>query len=56
VLDSSSANNPKMPDRQRLQIEQIRTWVTALYAPHDCSQLGKRYEVPAPPPIFRKKG
>lgn len=55
VLDASVANRPEMTTKERLQVERIRTWITKLYAPHDCSDLGQSYPIPPPPPILNRK-
>jgi hypothetical protein len=54
VLDVSAANGKKRTPQERVQLEQIRAWITALYAPHDCSELGRPYPIPDPPRILGK--
>lgn len=52
VLDLSTASNPdRSPDRQAA-MEELRTWINALYAPRDCSDLSRDYSFPDPPPII----
>lgn len=54
ILDVSEASNPIRPEQKR-QIDQLRTWVNALYAPRDCSDLNRSYPIPDPPPILKRR-
>ncbi len=38
-------------NKDREQLDSLQTWINALYAPRDCSDLSKTYTVP-PPPIL----
>lgn len=50
VLDP--ANREEQPTPEELErIDAFREWVAALFAPRDCSDLSKRYEIPDPPSL-----
>lgn len=42
---SPAAQDPANKDK----MDQFAQWISVLYAPHDCNDLGKVYEIPAPP-------
>jgi cell division protein FtsB len=53
IIDLSLADGGESPD-QRVALEQLRTWITQLFAPRDCSDLSRKYPLPEPPPIIER--
>lgn len=51
ILEASAAQNTERTPEQIELIEKIRVWVAQLYAPHDCSDLSKTYDLPPPPSL-----
>lgn len=52
VLDLSAASRDEVPTpAEQERLDDFRAWVTKLYAPRDCSDLSKRYEIPPPPTL-----
>lgn len=49
VLDVSA--RPDQTDEEKAQVSAIRTWIVALYAPHDCDNLSEVYTIPDPPDL-----
>lgn len=48
-------SNPKVTDEQRAYLETVRTWFNKLDAARDCSDLGRKYALPDPPPILKRQ-
>ena len=53
ILDASAAAENGEPKslKERLLAEQFKLWVHELYQVRDCTQLDKKYEIPAAPVI-----
>lgn len=51
VVDLSEASNPSPTKHDRQVITNFRRYVNAVYVPHDCSDLSKKYPLPDPPEI-----
>lgn len=52
----SRVNGDKPPSpEQAKQLDLILRWIEALYAPRDCHDLGRKYNIPEPPPILGGK-
>jgi hypothetical protein len=51
VINLSLASNPTLTDEQRVFIGEFRAYVDAVYQPHDCKHLDKKYNLPSPPKI-----
>lgn len=51
IIEASLASNTDRTPQQLELIEDLRVWVTQIFAPRDCSQLGKEYEIPPPPSL-----
>lgn len=53
-LSASSTDPDEEPPTaaERAALEQIRDWLEELFAPRDCSDLTKEYELPPPPPLI----
>lgn len=49
ILDEQATKH-HTPQQEQLTNE-FRQWIGALYATHDCSDLGKTYTIPPPPTI-----
>lgn len=50
VLQASAADPEQTPAEKRLA-EEFRDWINVLYAPRDCSDLSRHYDLPPPPSL-----
>ena len=50
LIDTSLAQSTQTPKSREL-LQEIKTYVSDIYAPHDCSNLSKEYPLPVPPKI-----
>lgn len=55
IIDLSAASHPHPGKRQTEVIAGFRDYVNAVYAPHDCSDLSKKYPLPKPPEVIAPK-
>lgn len=52
IVDVSEAGNPDPTRRQKRTIANFREYVDRVYAPRDCTDLSKKYNLPQPPPVI----
>lgn len=55
IIDLSTVSNPHPTKHEQQVIDGFRDYVNAVYAPHDCMHLGKKYPLPKPPQVVAPK-
>lgn len=55
ILDVSTSNNPHPTKVQREFYDDFRGYINAVYVPHDCTDLSKKYPLPDPPKVITVK-
>jgi hypothetical protein len=55
VVDLSLASNTDATPEEVAYLGKVRDWIDQVYAPHDCADLSKKYQLPPPPAIPVRK-